>query len=683
MVKSLTKENTMKHTHFGLRMKLILAFLVIAVLPQLIAMLISFRDGLRLEKEIATFQTENKEMLTRLGEYEAQHQVTKDEVFVRLKETFPSADQATLSGALQYLNSFDEEDNHLKTIFRELQAKNQQALDTFAALVSKRSGFFLWFIIAMMAVSAVFAFILGRSVMRPITQLTGIARKIAQGEIAQRIDVHTRDEIGQLRDAFQAMNVYIQDMAQVANHIANGNIKQTFPPKSAKDVLGNAFQTMGQYLNTIAQIANQIANGDLGCEIVVKSPDDVLGNAFRKMTTNLAEIIQKIKGEVRTVEQASDTTATRSAQELKMVEEVLSSTEETSASMTEMQASVEEVSENMKALTTSVEESVTAIEQMNMSMQHIAANSQGLSDSATETFGVIQEIGESIKRLVATSQQAESSSKEASESANAGQVSVRAIMEGMATIQHVVSTSADMIKALGSRSEAIGSITNVISEIADQTSLLALNASIIAAQAGEHGRGFAVVAQEVKELAQRSDGAAKEIGDLIRGVQTESQKAVQSMAGGLQAVAHGVVLANRGGEALETILKSVGKALESIADNTRTANEQARLSEQVRQYMENVVKMVDEIVRATGEQQQGSAQITEAVERMRDFAEQVKRATTEQTKGTTHVMEAMDNVTVRVQESATRAHETTQFSAELAKEAHTLMGLLNQFRIGD
>ena len=93
--------------------------------------------------------------------------------------------------------------------------------------------------------------------------------------------------------------------------------------------------------------------------------------------------------------------------------------------------------------------------------------------------------------------------------------------------------------------------------------------------------------------------------------------------------------------------------------------------------------MVDEIVRATGEQQQGSAQITEAVERMRDFAEQVKRATTEQTKGTTHVMEAMDNVTVRVHESATRAHETTQFSAELVKEAHTLMNLLNQFQIGE
>ena len=107
----------------------------------------------------------------------------------------------------------------------------------------------------------------------------------------------------------------------------------------------------------------------------------------------------------------------------------------------------------------------------------------------------------------------------------------------------MVSTSAEMIKALGSRSEEIGSITNVITEIAEQTSLLALNASIIAAQAGEHGRGFAVVADEVKELAHRSSEAAKEIGGLIKGVQAEAHKAVQSMGAGRQAVEKGVVLA--------------------------------------------------------------------------------------------------------------------------------------------
>jgi methyl-accepting chemotaxis protein len=154
------------------------------------------------------------------------------------------------------------------------------------------------------------------------------------------------------------------------------------------------------------------------------------------------------------------------------------------------------------------------------------------------------------------------------------------------------------------------------------------------------------------------------------------------MEKGREAVENGVLLANRGGEALDIILSSVENALESIAENTKTAHEQAMLSERVRKYMENVVTMVNEIVRSTDEQQQGAAQITQAVGNMRNLSEQVHRATTEQTRGTHHVLEAMDNVTMRVQESSTRAQELAKFSANLAHETHTLMELLEQFDVG-
>ena len=60
-----------------------------------------------------------------------------------------------------------------------------------------------------------------------------------------------------------------------------------------------------------------------------------------------------------------------------------------------------------------------------------------------------------------------------------------------------------------------------------------------------------------------------------------------------------------------------------------------------------------------------------------------ERATTEQTRGTQHVLEAMDSVTMRVQENSNRAHEIARFSADLAAKTHTLMGLLDQFNIGE
>jgi methyl-accepting chemotaxis protein len=673
----------MKRIHIGLRIKLILAFLLIAIIPLLIVAYFFSQHGFHLRKNTADLQALNEKVLMSLSSHSKYHDFMEEELLAWVKEKLTPDNQAMMSEFHQHLDNISaEEDVHFRETILEFQNTNQDIVKVFGGLASERYEFFAWLLAVVVAVASVFAFILGKVLANPITQLTESAWKISQGEIEQHVQIRAKDEIGQLHNAFNAMTQYMKEMAHVANNIAKGNIKKTLPPKGSKDMLGTAFHTMGQYLGDIAAIAHKISDGNLVDTIPVKSPDDALGAAFRKMTTNLVETIRQIKEEVQTIEQASDTAAKRSERDLKMVEDVLSSAEETSSSMMQMQASVEEVSENMNVLSISIEETVTSIEQMNMAIKHIAANSTGLSDSAKETFGVVQEITESIKHLVATAQQAEGSSKEASESANAGQTSVRAIIEGMETIHNVVSTSAEMIKALGSRSEEIGSITNVITEIADQTSLLALNASIIAAQAGEHGRGFAVVADEVKELAHRSSVAAKEIEELIKGVQAESQKAIQSMVEGRQAVENGVVLANRGGEALEKILKSVEKALESIADNTRIAHEQEALSERVREYMENVVTMVNEIVRATGEQQQGSMQIAEAVGKMRNLSEQVKRATTEQKRGTYHVLEAMDSVTMRVQESSNRAQEVAKFSINLAKQTHTLMNLLDRFNIG-
>lgn len=497
----------------------------------------------------------------------------------------------------------------------------------------------------------------------------------------QHINVKARDELGRLNAAFQAMTSYMQEMAQTAYQIANGNIQQIAQPKSSRDILGTAFYAMGQYLQRIVILAHAISEGDLRHSITLKSSEDVLGSAFHKMMTNLGALLHQIKQEVQTIRTASKSAAQRTKQDLQMIEDVLSSTEETSSSMMQMQASVEEVSGNMSTLSHSIENTVASIGQMNMSIKQIATNTEGLSDAAQETFTVVQDIGETIDRLVTTANQSEQSSQKVSASANAGQVAVRDIIDGMKVIQRVVATSAETINVLGSRSREIGSVIDVISDIADQTSLLSLNASIIAAQAGEHGRGFAVVAQEVKELANRSLSSAHEIGQLIQGVQSELQKAVQSIEEGRQAVENGVVRANRGGNALEAILKNVRQTLEFIAENTRIAEEQSALSEQVRQYMNTVLTMVHEITLATSEQQKGAAQVNEAVDQMRDLSEQVKRATIEQTNGTNHVLDAINNVTLQVQESSSRAHQSVEFSTELAQKTAILEELLNQFQV--
>ena len=194
-----------------------------------------------------------------------------------------------------------------------------------------------------------------------------------------------------------------------------------------------------------------------------------------------------------------------------------------------------------------VHQIATAMEEMSMTVNEVAGNTTNAADSAAQV----------------------------ADSAHEGQLVVNQAVKGMQQLAEVVRSSAVIVGNLGATSEKIGEIVNVINEIADQTNLLALNAAIEAARAGEMGRGFAVVADEVRRLAERTMTSTKQIGAMVKEIQSNTQKAVTSIEGSKAEAEKSEQLSHQAEASLIAIVDSVENIKNLISQIATASEEQA------------------------------------------------------------------------------------------------------------
>ncbi|WP_429806632.1 methyl-accepting chemotaxis protein [Ensifer sp. B1-9] len=207
--------------------------------------------------------------------------------------------------------------------------------------------------------------------------------------------------------------------------------------------------------------------------------------------------------------------------------------------------------ERLRLVLSSVKENALSIEsngrQMRSAADDLARRTERQAASLEQTSAALDEITVTVRTAT---QRAEEASRMVGETRTNAEESGRIVGEAIAAMARIESASNE-----------IGKIINVIDEIAFQTNLLALNAGVEAARAGEAGKGFAVVAQEVRELAQRAAGAAKDI------------KALVSRSG--NEVGSGVKLVQATGEALGRIGADVARINEHMTSIVMAAREQS------------------------------------------------------------------------------------------------------------
>ncbi len=255
-------------------------------------------------------------------------------------------------------------------------------------------------ILASLALAVWVGSILVRAIVNPLNEMVRVADNIARGDLSDRIDTSSKDEMGKLQTSMYSMSQSLNRMADAATALAAGDLTVRVDPQSERDVLGNALSRMVEKLRQMIAEVTQGASG-------------------------LSAAAQQVSSASQSLSQGTS--------------EQAASVEETSASLEEMSASITRNAENSKE------------------MEKIAV--KGAID-AEESGRSVQETVEAMKQIAQK--------------------------------------------------------TGIVEEIAYQTNLLALNAAIEAARAGEHGRGFAVVAAEVRQLAGRSQNAAKEISELAK-----------------------------------------------------------------------------------------------------------------------------------------------------------------------
>ncbi|HVE70556.1 MAG TPA: methyl-accepting chemotaxis protein, partial [Thermoanaerobaculia bacterium] len=430
----------------------------------------------------------------------------------------------------------------------------------------------------------------------------------------------------------------------------------------------------------VIQLIDRVTAGDLTLgarDIVLETQSQRTAAAIRGLVVNLERTIRRFGQLAADVAKASDQISGRSRVLARSASEQLSSTETTSASVTqidqsinnvrrsmedlsanaeetstsilEMSASIEEVSRIADTLAEFVEQTGSAIEEMIASINNVATNTESFSSFATQTASSMVEMNATTEEIRNSARQSSELARYVKDAANEGRAAVEGTVDGMRKIQLSVDEAKVALGELAERSQEIGDIVRVIDDIAGQTNLLALNAAIIAAQAGERGRGFAVVADEIRDLSERTSVSTEEIRTLISNVQKGVGRAADQMTVGADRVSDGVGLTARAVQVLDKILELTDRSTSSISEIARATEEQARGSAQATAAIEEVTKMVQQTAAATQQQSQTSRKIGEQAALVRDYTKHLKRAMSEQETGSRAISRAMENIMGLVQ----------------------------------
>ncbi len=449
------------------------------------------------------------------------------------------------------------------------------------------------------------AFVVANSIANPVLAVTGIARKLAIGDVNQTVEVKSRNEIG---------------------------------------VLAAAFQQMIGYQQQIAGVAAQIAEGDLTANVTPQSDKDVMGQAFVQMIVNLRSLIgqtQQGANQVASASQQLNATADQSSQAGQQVA-----------------ITIQQVAEGANQQAQSVTETSNNVEQVSRAAEGIARGAQEQAQGVQKTSDLINEMNDIVGQVGQVAGAVTQANANVTQAARHGVTAVEQTGQGMESIRTRTATAAKKVKEMKVRSKAIGRIVETINTIADKTDMLALNAAVEAARAGEFGRGFAVVADQVRKLSEDSKSATRDIDDLIEQVQEAINQAIEAIENTVAEVDNGSRLAGDTTQSLQDILQAAEGATEMAGQINQAVVQLKTKSEGVVTAVESVSAVVEENTAVAEEMASNSQEVLGTMESVASIAEENSASTEE-------VSALAEEMSAQTEEVVASAEELSALAEEL------------------
>lgn len=287
----------------------------------------------------------------------------------------------------------------------------------------------------------------------------------------------------------------------------------------------------------------------------------------------------------------------------------------------EMTSEVRGILSTVKDTAENVGEKVSDVETIANNSRKSVNTQMAQTEEVANTIADLSDRAITVVTMAGEAEQAALSG--ADRSLQAGKV-VDNVITDVQQLSKEMSNSMEAVNRLADNSTNISSILGTIKGIAEQTNLLALNAAIEAARAGEQGRGFAVVADEVRTLASRTQGSAEEIEGLIKEVQQNIQRAVETMEINQTMVNKTVDSSGQVGEALESIQGSMEEIQRKTLEIVSTASSQQEAAKAlnnnlsvIRGHGEETVQNVEGTVDAVRQTQSLTESLKQRVERFK------------------------------------------------------------------